>query len=1656
MTKRKQSKLSTKILLGLVAAGMTFGMSGTAQAAVTGSGTAEDPTVIIGTSTSETIFHNQIPHVPTYVYGDIKDNTQTYAGSYAVSDAGGVYLQVYVDPVAEKVVTPEVTFVGEISGNSVNTTTFRAEGGAVFSKGANSTFIDTPITNNKAISGDFAHGGAIATHYNGNTKTVNGKTYTYTIPATVTFKVTENKNIAYTGNDISVPEKDYNNFDDYLDVAVAPSGGGFLSVYARDTATFDVAEGGTLTIGNETPATATEDSISSAIVHAAGVADPAIVKTGTGTLTINSNLNRYYGTYTQEAGTVNLNQDLNVDNTYTLQAGTLNMKDVTIDDRYDKLAAENLVGDNVTKSSDGTTLALAIHFDWFNSDYNRTVANSKGSLVTAAGTTANADNITLKDGGSINAAGALNIAGDLSVDASTVTATNATIGGTVTANNASTVTLGGDNLVLNTVNVADAGSKVILRSGTLNAPTLADAITGGGKVTLDGTAVLSTTADQVFTVGDATSSDTNSVLAAATNVVNFKAGALSLTDSEYTVNYLTNAKTALGSVTVDSGTSATKIVMTGTLKSSEGGTDNTVTVAQASAVGSDISMDQVTATATDNVTIDNTTDGFSVGQLEMTGTADEVSVTGKTLTLGGTDAAKSDVITATAGTPTVTLTEGATLNVGNDAVAAAGTALNVGADLSADASTINTNGTTTVTGDVALTNSTLAAKSGILTLTKDLTTTGESTVTGTVTTTGIKTADTTTATAEGTTVNVGGDNVTAAVTTDGIDLTTSDGVGTVAVKSGSTVTVAAAETGTQEIKADLDADGGTVATTGATTVAGDVALTNSTLASNGGTLTLAKDLTTSGTSTVTGNVDVVGAISAEGEDPANLNVGDTATGAAAALTTTKDVDLNGGTLALASGSAVNIGSADTAAAGTALTVTADVTADGSTVATTGDTTVDGNVTLSGSNMATQSGDLTVTKDMTLTGSNMTTQSGDLNITEDLALTDSNLNAQSGDLNVDGNVTLADSNVAPAQSGALNVAGDVLATSGESTITGEVNIDGGLVGGEAGTVLNLGNATTAAKVTAATLGGNGGVISFDPDWTGGGQTDSTEGAIGALDYSYSGGTIRIGNNTTVTIGSTDKTLAEKAFANSGLTWSDQDILSALYIPTTLALTNGTTESRTSAYSLNIGSDSTTDQVLTGGTLQMTKNSLLMVEGSQVSGDNDAAITKVVSTNITSDAKIYVNEAAVGTTYNILSAAPAAVDNEETEDIDETAAAGDVKTGNSAYADAGAKTTQVVANTSFIKFVGAEGNGTDQFSVVAQKQAASEAFDGLIAPDVADAAQDSDTPAGDFLTAVDQSGTTDSAKTGALNSAAALTELAGVQHGLYAADNLFDDSVMGHLTGLHTSDQDKDLWAHYIHSKEDIRGLGLANIGASYDAQFNGVVVGSDFYTKGNATVGAAVTYVNGNIDGNSLAAHTENDADYYGLALYGRVEQGPMTYLGDISYLHGSNDLTQKNSGKTITGSTDSDAYSIGVRAERGFAAGQGTVTPFAGIRYMHLGTDAYTDSLGVRHDSDDANLWLLPLGVRYSADLKNGDWTVRPMAEAGYVWTFGDRDGTDKVGLNGAGDAFGFDIADAGSWYGRLGVEAARGNMTYGVAYQYQHGTSVKSNTFGVKVGYKF
>ena len=123
---------------------------------------------------------------------------------------------------------------------------------------------------------------------------------------------------------------------------------------------------------------------------------------------------------------------------------------------------------------------------------------------------------------------------------------------------------------------------------------------------------------------------------------------------------------------------------------------------------------------------------------------------------------------------------------------------------------------------------------------------------------------------------------------------------------------------------------------------------------------------------------------------------------------------------------------------------------------------------------------------------------------------------------------------------------------------------------------------------------------------------------------------------------------------------------------------------------------------------------------------------------------------------------------------------------------------------------------------------------------------------------------------------------------------------------------------------------------------------------------------------------------------------------------------------------------------------------------MHLGTSNYNNSIGMSYDGDDMNLWLLPVGVKYSADVKAGGWTIRPIAEVGYVWNMGDCDATQTVSLNGASNGFGYDVADNGSYIGRFVVEAEKANVTYGLGYEYQKGDSVKANKWMANVNWSF
>lgn len=632
------------------------------------------------------------------------------------------------------------------------------------------------------------------------------------------------------------------------------------------------------------------------------------------------------------------------------------------------------------------------------------------------------------------------------------------------------------------------------------------------------------------------------------------------------------------------------------------------------------------------------------------------------------------------------------------------------------------------------------------------------------------------------------------------------------------------------------------------------------------------------------------------------------------------------------------------------------------------------------------------------------------------------------LNVNGKVTITDG--VSLDNAELNAQGGTLIS--DITAKGNVEITGSADIGEltvdeangSSTVINVGSTEATASTSISKANLNGAAICFDPDWN---QAAGTHGII--FENNTVNGLVLVARNNYVGIGTDDANAAKEMFTKTGLAFGEKDITAVLYIAG-----NQTLETSKGAISVDGSKTGSNDfESVAAGSFTAADNSVVMVDGQSIK--ENAAVSGVTDVTISSDSILYVDGAKKGETYKILAGSG----------IDQ------------GWAD-----NNTISDNSLIIFTG-DHTDNDNFDVTASYDKVNNVYgdNAVVIDSVVDKTlevkNEGDKAFDFFNDAVNyKNNATKAAQVEALNSVANMGELAGVNHGTYSMSNAMTDAVAHHLSLATHGEQDKDIWAHYIHNKEDIGDMNLGGINGSYEAQYNGIVVGSDLYKNGKTTAGIALSYADGNINGSNSVSSTKNEAEYYGASLYGRIDNGSSAILGDISYMHSDNDITQNNSGHEITASADADAFSIGIRAEQAFNAGAGKFVPYAGIRYMHLGAGNYDNSLGMSYDVDDQNLWLLPVGVTYSAEVQSGDWTVKPIAEVGYVWTMGDRDTDQTVSLNGAADTFGFETADSGSFVGRLGIEAEKSDVTYGLSYEYQKGDTVKANKWMANLTFNF
>lgn len=320
--------------------------------------------------------------------------------------------------------------------------------------------------------------------------------------------------------------------------------------------------------------------------------------------------------------------------------------------------------------------------------------------------------------------------------------------------------------------------------------------------------------------------------------------------------------------------------------------------------------------------------------------------------------------------------------------------------------------------------------------------------------------------------------------------------------------------------------------------------------------------------------------------------------------------------------------------------------------------------------------------------------------------------------------------------------------------------------------------------------------------------------------------------------------------------------------------------------------------------------------------------------------------------------------------------------------------------------------------------------------------------DFVDKAFGEGTTDAQANNALEHAAAISEMAGVTHGTYGFAQDFSGMIANH------KGEGSGIWANYLRQDKKVDGFQVAGRKAKYDVKYNGFLIGSDLISDENSRTGIAFAYADG--------SHTEkdgvtgkNDTKYYGGDVYHHFTAGGIQYKADIGFIKSDNDLEQTQLGTTIKGSVDGNAFFAGIRAEKEIALGASSLTPYAGLRYYRIHTGDFTDSLGMKHETENANLWNLPVGVEFRHEVKNGSWSLTPVAEIGYNFAMGDKDTKETVRFGNAADTFSFDIGES-AFLARLGVEAENSTWTLGGGYRYQKGSDTQSNQWYIQAGYRF
>lgn len=585
-------------------------------------------------------------------------------------------------------------------------------------------------------------------------------------------------------------------------------------------------------------------------------------------------------------------------------------------------------------------------------------------------------------------------------------------------------------------------------------------------------------------------------------------------------------------------------------------------------------------------------------------------------------------------------------------------------------------------------------------------------------------------------------------------------------------------------------------------------------------------------------------------------------------------------------------------------------------------------------------------------------------------------------------------------------------------------------------ISVGSGDSAGSLVASNASLNGAAVVLDPVWKGNDKIGQASKAALTFTNNSVDGLLTVGRNSVLSLGTDDTGKAEQTFAESELTWGQNGVSAALYIDKaqTLDTSKG-----------GIYVDGTEDKAAAeANKANFADGSLLIVNGSGIGTSGTAALTGGSDSTLTvsQGAKLYLTSTNAGT-YTI---------------TDGFASTSSITGWDK---DKGEVTVNKLSEVESVY------SQDGDFTVTVKQKDVQKTYTGIALPNILQAMDQSQTGYAGIKYLTELANDTSLSPSGfiaAVNGFAQGAENSGASHSGTMAAFTIGDTVQGRMSlvndavapqggkGRRADTGDNgSIWAQYIHNKDKVDNLG----GASYDGQYNGVIIGRDFAPTGKYHSGVAFSYG----DGSSSGSVSKNEFDFWGLSYYGSIKNDDTNVTFDAGYSRTSNYVKG-----AVAIESDTKVLTLGVKGEKLINNGHGTsYVPYAGLRYLNVDGGSYNGTIdgkvAAHYSADTANIWMLPLGIGVRNEtITASGWKVRPMADIAYVWILGDKNSAMDVTVPGvnAADRLGYDIMDSGFFVGKLGVEAEKGDWTYGLGYAYQKGSSEQSSKWFIDLKYSF